>query len=114
MKFQAHGIKTSEGLEKAFYMISCRHNGEKFIRVCADSYKSFSKEIREAFKVRNDSDSMTDYFDKDDFEVTREHPLFQDVVEGFRKKLAFRLKSKNARTREYTQATLEELNQLSA
>ena len=110
MKFQVHGIKTSRGLEKAFYMISDLADGRKCITVCADGYGGFSKEVREAFAVENDSDIMTDYFVKDSFRVFPDHPLFQEVAAGFRKMLAFRMKV--SRYGDHARRTLEELNLL--
>lgn len=111
IKFQAHGIKTSRGLEKAWYTLSTLTNGRECITVCADSYSRFSSEIHEAFAVENGSDLMADYFEKDSFRVFPEHPLFHEVAQGFRKMLSFRMKvSKNA---EYARMTLEDLNRLS-
>jgi Fe-S oxidoreductase len=110
MKFQVHGIKTSQGLEKAWYMLSTLVDGRKCITVCADGYKSFSKEIREAFAVENNSEIMTDYFEKDSFRVFPEHPLFQEVAAGFRKKLAFRMKV--SKYGDHARQTLEELDRL--
>jgi hypothetical protein len=110
MKFQVHGIKTALGLEKAWYMISDLADGRKCITVCADGYKAFSGEIRDAFAVENDSDIMTDYFVKDSFRVFPEHPLFREVAEGFRKKLAFRMKV--SRYGDHARRTLEDLDNL--
>ena len=112
MKFQAHGIKTGQGLEKARYMLSTLTNSRRCITVCADGYKRFSKEVWDAFRVENNSDIMTDYFEKDSFRVFPEHPLFDEVAEGFRKLLAYRMKV--SKYKDYAQQTLEELNQLAA
>jgi hypothetical protein len=112
MKFQTHGIKTGAGLEKAWYMISHLTNGRTCITVCADGYKSFSKEVRDAFMVENNSDIMTDYFEKDSFRVFPEHPLFAEVAEGYRKKLRFRMKV--SRYGEHAQQTLDELDRLAS
>jgi len=112
MKFQAHGIKTSQGMERAWYMISHLTEGRRCITVCAHDYKRFSAEVRQAFEVENASDAMTDYFEKDSFRVFPRHALFQDVAAGFRKMLAYRVKvSKNP---EYARKTLEELNKLAS
>jgi hypothetical protein len=110
MKFQVHGIKTAQGFENARYMISTLTNGRTCITICADGYTGFSGEVREAFAVENDSDIMTDYFVKDSFRVFPEHPLFQEVAEGFRKMLAFRMKV--SKYGDHARRTLEELNRL--
>jgi hypothetical protein len=110
MKFQVHGIKTSRGLEKARYMISDLADGRKCITICADGYTGFSGEVRDAFAVENDSDIMTDYFEKDSFRVFPEHPLFQEVAAGFRKMLAFRMKV--SKYGDHARQTLEELARL--
>lgn len=39
----------------------------------------FSAGIKEAFKVENDTEIMTDYFEKDRIRVTPDHPLFLSV-----------------------------------
>lgn len=112
MKFQVHGIRTSQGLEKARYMLSTLTNNRRCITICADGYKGFSKEVRDAFAVENNTDIMTDYFEKDSFRVFPEHPLFHEVVEGYRKKLNFRMKV--SRYTEHARQTLDELNRLTA
>jgi|GEM_PF-6197676 len=112
MKFQAHGIKTAQGLEKARYMLSTLTDDRRCITVCADGYKRFSQEVRDAFAVENNSDIMTDYFEKDSFRVFPEHPLFHEVAEGFRKVLAYRIKV--SRHKDYARRTLEELEALAA
>jgi hypothetical protein len=110
MKFQVHGIKTARGLEKARYMLSTLTNGRTCITVCADGYTGFSGEVREAFAVKNDSDIMTDYFEKDSFRVFPDHPLFHEVAEGFRKMLTFHMKV--SKYGDYARQTLEDLNRL--
>jgi hypothetical protein len=110
MKFQAHGIRTADGLEKASYMLSHLTEGRACITVCADSYTRFSKEVRDAFAVANATDAMTDYFEKDSFRVFPGHPLFHEVAEGFRKRLNYRMKV--SRDSAYARRTLEDLNRL--
>lgn len=112
MQFQTHGIKTAQGLEKAWYMISTLSDGRKCITVCAQEYRRFSTDIRAAFAVENATDAMTDYFEKDSFRVFPDHPLFHDVAAGFRKMLDYRLKV--SRHKEYSRQTLEDLNRLSS
>jgi len=62
IKFMYNGIKINGKLVKGFYSKSNYTNGAKFC-FYSDSYCSI--ELRENFKVRNDSDSQTDYFEQD-------------------------------------------------
>lgn len=39
----------------------------------------FKADVRQAFAVENDSDSMTDYFESDRIRVTPDHPLYAAV-----------------------------------
>lgn len=40
---------------------------------------SFPREIAEAFAIENNSDSMTDYFEKDCIRITSAHPLYEQI-----------------------------------
>jgi hypothetical protein len=43
---------------------------------------SFPREIAEAFVIENNSDGMTDYFEKDCIRITSAHPLYAQVKEA--------------------------------
>ncbi|MCA6108134.1 hypothetical protein [Bradyrhizobium cenepequi] len=43
---------------------------------------SFPAEFTEAFAIENNSDSMTDYFEKDCIRITAAHPLYAAVKEA--------------------------------
>lgn len=62
IKFMYNGIKIDGKLIKGFWSKGGYTNGALFC-FYSDSY--CSKELRENFSVRNDSDSQTDYFEQD-------------------------------------------------
>lgn len=74
IRFFYNGLKTDdhEKLQKAFY--SEYENGN--ICVHAEGYDDFSKEIKDQFSVANNTDIMTDYFEKDRFQISPSHPLY--------------------------------------
>ncbi|TGM05951.1 hypothetical protein EHQ76_06690 [Leptospira barantonii] len=82
IQFTIRGPKVKGKVYKAFYYHSEDQNGNKYIQVSSTEYGRlyFPEEIREQFKVENDTDTMTDYFDKDNFRVYETHPLFQKVA----------------------------------
>ena len=83
LKFYYNGIKDNGGkLQTCHYGISS-HNGT--IHINARGWLSFSAGICAAFKVRNNSEVMTDFFDKDHIDVQLDHPLYNDVLIAFRK-----------------------------
>lgn len=43
---------------------------------------SFPREIAQAFAIENNSDSMTDYFEKDCIRITSAHPLYAQIKEA--------------------------------
>lgn len=86
LRFFANGIKVGTGkLQKAFASIQTEGNQYQVagtISVYARDYKRLSAEIGAAFAVKNDSDSMTDYFEQDSFKVVPTHPLYDAVKVG--------------------------------
>lgn len=85
IKFYWNGIKVINGegdkLQKAWYSMDV--NGE-YITVTAKEYAYFSNSINAAFRVRNETDLMTDYFDKDRFDVHKDSPFYEDVLKAYR------------------------------
>lgn len=51
------------------------------IKICPKKF-SFPREIAQAFAIENNSDSMTDYFEKDCIRVTSSHPLYAQIKEA--------------------------------
>jgi len=81
IKFYYNGLKI-EGNKKLFkYWISngARTDGKKGLTVYARTYDDFPEEVRKEFKVENNSDMMTDHFEKDKFFVEINHRLYNDV-----------------------------------
>lgn len=79
LKFYYNGIKVNGGkLQKAFFT-----RGADTITIYARDYVRFSAEIRGIFAVENDSDSMTDYFEKDRIRVKKDHPLYTQVLQAY-------------------------------
>lgn len=95
LKFYYNGIRDSDKtLQKAFYSKgNFRNLPESTIAIYAKSYyPTFSNEVQENFTVKNDSDSMTDYFVTDSIYVTPDHPLYDKVNEAFNKQEEHRKK----------------------
>lgn len=84
LKFFWNGIKDSTGkLHTVSYSEGpfTRHAAGT-IAIYKREYSKFPAEIREAFTVKNDTDSMTDYFEADKIYVTPDHNLYQTVKEA--------------------------------
>lgn len=97
LRFFYNGIKVGKGsLQKAHFSLgNLRNHAENTITIYAREYTRFSAEIREAFKVENDTDTMTDYFEHDRIRVEPSHPLYAQVKAAFDKQ-ENRLKAKAA------------------
>lgn len=81
LRFFWNGIKGSDKkLQLAWYS-----GGELLnhpagtITIYARDYVGFSKEVHAQFTVENNTDSMTDYFEKDRIRVTPTHALYAQV-----------------------------------
>ena len=91
LRFFYNGIKTAEGryagqLQKAWYSDAKLCNSPAgTITIYARDYEHFSAEIRAAFVVVNNSDSMTDYFENDRIRVEPSHPLYAEVSAALNK-----------------------------
>lgn len=81
LKFYWNGIKENGGkLQKADICAGDYFNFPKgTITIYARDYERFSQGVRDVFRVENDSDMMTDYFEEDKIRVTPNHPLYADV-----------------------------------
>ena len=82
LKFFYNGIKANGGkLQKAtFDDCPLRSYPAGTITIRAREYRGFSVEIAEAFSIENNTDSQTDYFEKDCIRVTPNHPLYPQVA----------------------------------
>lgn len=84
LKFFWNGIKGSDGkLQKCFYSDGALlHHPAGTITIYSREYSHFTKDIQEHFTVENDSDLMTDYFEKDRIRVLPTHPLYAQVADA--------------------------------
>lgn len=87
IKFYYNGIKaddTGTKLQKAWYS-NGPINGHPAgtITIYARDYTGFSGEVSDAFKIENDSDHYTDYFDKDRIRVQPDHPKYAEVLAAY-------------------------------
>lgn len=85
-----NGIKDAKGhsLQKAHYSMGGYTNvpdemSAETISIYCRDYTGFSALVRNCFDVKNDSDAMTDYFDKDRIQVLPVHPLYPQVLAAF-------------------------------
>lgn len=84
LRFFWNGIKVGKGkLQRAWASTGKLINSpEGTLTIYAREYTSFSPEVHAAFKVENNTDSMTDYFEKDHIRIEPSHPLYAQVVAG--------------------------------
>lgn len=81
--FYWNGIKDAKGakLQRVFYSTGAlRSYPAGTITIYGRDYEGFSAKVCECFAVQNDSDTMTDYFEKDRIRVTPSHPLYAAVL----------------------------------
>lgn len=81
IRFVYNGLKVEGKLYRA-YIWKDRDGG---FTVSAKGYGSFPAVVGEVFKVRNESDLMTDYFDHDTFTVSAGHTMHAEVLAVFQK-----------------------------
>ena len=82
-KFVYNGIKnvkTGE-LSKAWYSKGCHRDGEDIITIFAESYKGLLR--INGLIIENDTDFMTDYFEKDRIEVKPDNKFYKQVFEAW-------------------------------
>jgi len=81
--FYWNGIKDAKGekLQRCWYSTGGSVTGcpEGTIAIYARDHGRFSKLVREFFVVKNDTDTMIDYFDSDRIHVVPQHPLYPAV-----------------------------------
>lgn len=86
LKFFYNGIKDSGGkLQRCWFSGSMLINHPAgTITIYKRDYSSFSDGVHAAFKVQNDTEIQTDYFEKDRIRVEPSHPLYALVLEALR------------------------------
>lgn len=99
-RFYWNGIRDAKGtqLQRCWYSDMGPHGSVSgkypahTITIYARDYDGFSKRVCECFVVENDSDVMTDYFDKDHIRVVPTHPLYPQVKAALEAQTAHREK----------------------
>ena len=76
MKFMFNGIKLEKTLIKGWFSF-CHFR--KTITFYADSYEHLPEAISSKFQIRNQTDSQTDYFDKDKFDLDQSNEMFNEA-----------------------------------
>lgn len=94
-KFLYNGIKVDGTLYKAQYSIGNYTQESKIpqdtITITAKDYKHFPQ--IPGLVIKNDSDSMTDYFDNDRIRIGMENQYYDEALIGYQKQEAFRKKT---------------------
>jgi len=93
IKFFYNGLKVSEGalIKGHWSLIEAWVNAGRQIEThivmyCRD-YASLPEAVRNEFKVENNTDITTDYFEQDRVRIHMSHPRFFDAAEALRKSL---------------------------
>ncbi len=89
--FYWNGIKDAKGQKLQPCWYSGGQPGDE-ITIYARDYTHFSPTVRACFRVENNSDLMTDYFEQDRIRVIPEHPLYAKVREALEAQNAHREK----------------------
>ena len=86
IKFYYNGLKINGGnLQRCFYCNGDYTAKTGITQGTITIYSKelrFSKEIKEFFTVKNDSDGMIDYFESDSILVRPDHPLYSEVLKA--------------------------------
>ena len=77
IKFYYNGIKVNNGKLEKIGWSAPQQDG--MIYGFANSYCGLSKEIKELFTVENNTDSVTDLFEKDILKIQSNHPLYNEA-----------------------------------
>ena len=118
LRFFYNGIKVGkESLQKAHYSFTPAREEPKGVSkprlyIYARDYARFSGEVRDQFEVINNTDSMTDYFERDHIEVYPDHPLFKAVAEAYLKQVERQVRMDEKKGRESQGRDLKYLDEL--
>ena len=82
IKVVFNGIKLNGKLEKAMISPYFEKGELKYISVYKDGCYRFSDGIHSIFKVKNNSDTLTDYFEKDSIRIEKDNQYFKDFVKA--------------------------------
>jgi len=96
VRYMWNGIKVDRKLYKCWFSFSVHsyeNDNDPHITIYSDSCASrLPSEVHELFEVRNDTDSMTDYFESDSIRLDRTHPEWERVAGAFIKQEIHRIK----------------------
>lgn len=99
IKFTMFGIKVNGKLHKAGYYLD---GHSQAIKVWSTDHLRFPAEVNALFAVTNNTDIMTDYFEKDRFVVHSRDPFYPEVKDAmeryndYRNKVAERSAARRA------------------
>lgn len=93
IKFVYNGIKDKNTgrLYKAWFCKGNHINGEDIITIYAKDYNSLPEV--DGLKIINESDLMTDYFEKDRIEVCPDNKYYNEVLTAWKQQEIHRLKT---------------------
>lgn len=83
IKAQAHGLKFDGKLVKCYVSYGTMRDGSKQFTIYANDYGIRLPQVE---GWENDTDSMTDYFDKDKIRVSRQSPFYRAWIGELRRK----------------------------
>lgn len=85
MKFRKYFIANNDIKARVSYNLDCRIDGKKCVTIYA---KDYTRTLGKLFsEYKNETDSMTDYFDMGNVTLFEDHPLYQvarQAVESYR------------------------------
>lgn len=86
MKFRKYFVANGDIKAKVSYSLDGRTDGKKCVTIYANDYTRTLGKLFAEYK--NDTDSMTDYFDQGNVTLFQDHPLYltaRQAVEAYRK-----------------------------
>lgn len=109
IKFYYNGLKVNGGkLEKFMaWERQAYKTSPAGIAIHARDYTRFSPEVHKTFEVQNNTDSQTDYFEKDSFFVPVTHPRYAEIKRDVIDAKAAHFDKKNAKKSSNLKALFE-------
>lgn len=93
IKFYWNGLKVNGGKIEQYHLSRGGYTAQSGIEESTitiyvsrrNSSLRFSKAVHDFFTIKNDTDSMTDYFESDRINVSKDHPLYSQVLDAYNK-----------------------------
>lgn len=84
IKFNKYNVTNTETKEKrrVWYSIGNRIDDREAVTVYAKDYSGSLSFLQNTVDVKNDTDTMTDYFEKDRVVFFKDHPLYAKALEA--------------------------------